>query len=72
MHTSLHTSARRLAVRSQILLCLMEGNPPLAHKSALPMELLLPQSHLDGRFEGGHPYCRAMAPWKAAPCSVKP
>ena len=61
MHTSLHTSARRLAVRSRISLRLMEGNPPLAHESAVA-------SHLDG----GHPYRWAMASWKAALCNVKP
>ena len=72
MHTSLHTSVSRLAVRSRILLCLMEGNPPLAHESAWSMELLLRQSHLDGKFEGGHPYRRAMTSWKVALCSAKP
>ena len=72
MHTSLHTSVRRLAVRSRISLCLMEGKPPLAHESACSTVKLLPQSHLDGRFEGDHPYRRAMASWKAALCSEKP
>ena len=72
MHTSLHTSVRRLAVRSRISLCLMEGNPPLAHESTWSTVLLLPQSHLDGRFEGGHPYRKAIASWKAALCSAKP
>ena len=72
MHTSLHTSVRRLAVRSWISLCLMEGKPHLAHESACSTVKRLPQSHLDGRFEGDHPYHRAMASWKAALCSEKP
>ena len=72
MHTSLHTSVRRLAMRSRISLCLMQGKPPLAHESACPTVKLLPQSHLDGRFEGDHPYRRAMALWKTALCNEKP
>ena len=72
MHTSSHTSVRRLAVRSRISLCLMLGKPPLAHESACSTVKLLPQSHLDGRFEGDHPYRRAMASWKAALCNEKP
>ena len=72
MHTSLHTSVRRLAVRSRISLCLMEGKPPLAYESARSTVKLLPQSHFDGRFEGDHPYRRAMALWKAALCNEKP
>ena len=48
MDTSLHTSVRRLSVRSRISLCLMLGKPPLAHESACSTVKLLPQSHLDG------------------------
>ena len=33
---------------------------------------LLLQSHLDGRFEGYHPYRRAVVSWKAALCNEKP
>ena len=38
----------RLAVRSRILLCLIVGSPPLAHKSVCSTVKLLPQSHLEG------------------------
>ena len=71
MHTSLHTSVRNLAVRSQISLCLLEGKP-LAHESVCSMVKFLPQSHLDGRFDGDHLYHRDIASWKAALCSEKP
>ena len=60
-----HTSVRRVAVMSLISLCLMDGNPPLAHEKACSTVSLLPQAQLDGRFEGGHPYRRARASWKA-------
>ena len=72
MHTSLHTSVRRLALRSRISLCLMQGKPPLAHESVCSTVKQLPHLHLSGRFEGDHSYRRAMASWKAALCSEKP
>ena len=59
-------------MRSRISLCLMDGKPPLAHESACSTLKFLPQSHLDGRFDGDHPYRRAIASWKAALCSEKP
>ena len=69
MLTSLYTCVRRLAVTLRILLCLIKGKPSLAHESA--WSKFLPHSHLDGKFEGGYPYLRAMASWKAALCSAK-
>ena len=48
VQTSLQTSVRRLAVKSRISLCLMEGKPPLGHDTACSMENLMPQLHVDG------------------------
>ena len=55
MRTSLQTSVRRVAVRSRISLCLMDGKTPLAHDSACSTEKLLPHSHFAGRFDGVQP-----------------
>ena len=59
----------RIAVRSHISLCLMDGKPPLAHDRACSTEREAPQTHFDGSLSGVQPYCRARASWKA-PCSV--
>ena len=48
VQTSLHTSVRRLAVKSLISLCLIVGNPPLGQESACSTENLAPQPHVDG------------------------
>ena len=37
VHVSLHTSVSKLAVRSRISFCLIEGNPPLAHEVLVPL-----------------------------------
>ena len=69
---SLHTSVNRLAIKSQISLCLIEGSLSLAHESACSTVKLLPQSHFDGSLDGGQPYCRANASRKADLCREKP
>ena len=56
MHTSLHTSVRRVAVRSRISLCLIDGKPPLAHERACSTEKEAPQAHFDGSLSGVQPY----------------
>ena len=61
MQTSMHTSASRLAVRSQISLCLIGGKPPLVQESACSRVNPLWQKHLDSNLEGVHPYLRAIA-----------
>ena len=52
MQTSLQTSVSRLAVRSLISLCRMEGKPPLGQKSACSTENFLPQSQVEGARNG--------------------
>ena len=54
------------------LLCLIEGNPPLAHDKACSTENLLPQVHIDGISDDVQPYLRARASWKAPLWRVKP
>ena len=71
MHTSLHTSVRRVAVKSLISLCLIDGKPPLAHDKACSTEKEAPQAHFDGCLSGVQPYCSARASWKAPLCSAK-
>ena len=65
MHMSWYTSLSRVAVRLRISLCLIEGNPPLAHNKACSTENLLPQVYTDGISDGIQPYLRAKASWKA-------
>ena len=72
MHTSLQTSERRLAVRSQISLCLIEGNPPFWQERACSTENCVPQSQLTGVRSGCHPYLRHNASRKAPLCNVNP
>ena len=72
MHTSLHTSVRRVAVRSRISLCLIDGKPPLAHERACSTEKEAPQAHFDGSLSGIQPYRSASASWKAPLCKAKP
>ena len=72
MHTSLHTSVRRVAVRSRISLCLIDGNPPLGQDKACSTENETPQSHFDGSLSGVQPYHSARASWKAPLCKAKP
>ena len=48
VHTSLHTSMRRVAVRSRMSLCLIDGKPPLAQDRACSTEKGAPQAHFDG------------------------
>ena len=46
LYTSLHTFVSKLAVGPcKISLCVIEGNPPLAHESACSTVKLLPPSH---------------------------
>ena len=52
VQTSLQTSVRRLAVKSRISLCMIEGKPPLGHDRACSMENLIAQSHVDGVRKG--------------------
>ena len=54
VHTSLHTSVRRVAVRSCISLCLIDGKPPLAQDRACSTEKEAPQAHFDGSLSGVH------------------
>ena len=72
VHTSLHTSVRRVAVRSHISLCLIDGKPPLAQDRACSTEKEAPQAHFDGSLSGVQPYRRARASWKVPLCRVKP
>ena len=69
MHTSLHTSVRRVAVKSRISLCLIDGKLPLAHDKACSTEK---EAHFDGSLSGVQPYRSARASWKAPLCSEKP
>ena len=61
IRTSLQTSVRRLAVRSLISLCLIEGEPPLGQERACSTENLAPQPHVDGVCRGCQLYLRAGA-----------
>ena len=61
MHTSLHTSVRRVAVRSRISLCLIDGKPPLAHDKACSTEKEAPQAQFDDSLSGVQPYRSARA-----------
>ena len=72
MHTSWHTSVRRVAVRFFISLCLIEGKPPLAQDRACSTEKVEPQAHLTGNLSGVQPYRNARASWKAPLCNAKP
>ena len=72
MHTSWHTSVRRVAVRSLISLCLIDGKPPLAQDRACSTEKVEPQAHLAGNLSGVQPYRSARASWKAPLCNAKP
>ena len=65
VQTSLHTSVRRVAVRSRISLCRMVGKPPLGHDKACSTENFEPQWHLVGKTFGVQPYLKAIASWKA-------
>ena len=69
--TSLHTSDIRLAVRSRILLCLIDGNPPLGQESACSTENGVPQSQLVGMRESCHPYLKHKASRNTPLCRVK-
>ena len=69
---ALHTSVRRVAVRSRISLCLIDGKPPLAQDRACSTEKEAPQAHFDCSLSGVQPYRRARASWKAPLCRVKP
>ena len=72
MHTSWHTSVRRVAVKFLISLCLIEGKPPLAQDKACSPEKVEPQAHLAGILSGVQPYRSAKASWKAPLCNAKP
>ena len=50
IQTSWHTSIRRLAVRSLISSCLIDGKPPFGQERACSMENLAPQ--IDGMCRG--------------------
>ena len=55
IHTSLHTSVRRVAVRSHISLCLIDGKPPLVHDKACSTEKEAPQAQFNGSLSGVQP-----------------
>ena len=61
MQTSLQTSVRRLAVRSLISLCLMDGKPPFGQDRACSTKNLAPHPHVDGVCKGCQLYWRASA-----------
>ena len=65
IHMLWYTSVSRVAIRLRISLCLLEGNPPLAHDKACSIDNLLPQVHINGISDGVQPYLRAKASWKA-------
>ena len=58
MQTSPHTSVSRLAVRSLISLCLMDGKPPFGQDRACSTENLAPHPHVDGMCKGCQLYRR--------------
>ena len=62
MQTSLQTSVRRLAVRSLILLCLMDRKPPFGQDRACSKENLAPHPHVDGVCRYSQLYWRASVP----------
>ena len=72
--TPWQTSVSKEAVKSQISLCLMVGNPPLMQEKARSMENLTPQGQWLGSQTGSQPYWRAMTTqkavlWRANLCS---
>ena len=69
---SWHTSVRRVAVRSLISLCLIDGKPPLAQDRACSTEKVEPQAHLAGNLSGVQPYRSVRSSWKAPLCNAKP
>ena len=54
MQTSLHTSDKRLAVRSLISLCLIDGKPPLGQDKTCSTENWAPHSHSMGIKAASH------------------
>ena len=72
MRTSLHTSVRRVAVKSPISLCLNDGKPPLAQDRVCSTEKEAPQTHFEGSLSGVQPYRSASASWNAPLCKAKP
>ena len=70
--TSIHTSVRRVVVRSWISLYLMEGKPSLAQDRAFSIEKETLQSHFDGNLFGVQPYLNARASWNGLLCKKNP
>ena len=70
MQTSLHTSDKRLAVKSLISLCLIDGKPPLGQDKTCSTENWVPHSHSMGMREGSQPYLKHRASRKALLCKV--
>ena len=52
MATLWQTSAMRLAVKSLVSLCRIDGKPPFAHDNACSTEKLVPQEHVVGMLLG--------------------
>ena len=62
MQTSWQSLERSVTVTSQILLCLMEGKPPLAQKSMWSIvKKPLPHAQVVGTLSGCQPYLKARA-----------
>ena len=72
MQSSLHTSDKRLAVRSLISLYLIHGKPPLGQDNKCSTENWVPYSHSMGMREGNQPYLKYRAPRNALLCRVNP
>ena len=72
MHTSWHTSVRRVAVKFFILLCLIDGKLSLVQDRVGSTEGVEPQSHLVSSLSGVQPYRSAKTSWKAPLCNAKP
>ena len=68
----MQTSVSRLAVRSLISLCRMEGKSPFGHESVCSTENFTPQAQLEGVLSGSQLYQRARASWKAPLCTTNP
>ena len=66
-----HITAQ-LPTVSWILLCLIEGNPPLEQERACSVEKCVRQAQLVSALDGSQPYLRVRASLKGPLCGVKP